>query len=33
MAAHRELVVDVRAALSDAGMIREVKMFGGTRFC
>ena len=32
MAAKRELVVDVRAALSDAGTIREVKMFGGTAF-
>ena len=32
MAANRELVVDVRAALSDAGTIREVKMFGGTAF-
>lgn len=32
MAANRELVVDVRAALSDAGTVREVRMFGGTAF-
>jgi TfoX/Sxy family transcriptional regulator of competence genes len=32
MAAKRELVEDVRAALADAGTIREVKMFGGTAF-
>ena len=32
MAVHRELVVEVRAALSDAGTIREVRMFGGTAF-
>ena len=30
--AANQLVVDVRAALSDAGAIREVKMFGGTAF-
>lgn len=32
VAGKRELVEDVRAALSDAGTIREVRMFGGTAF-